>query len=957
MTYYYNDPFTSVIPSAVDNMIFVGWYDSSDLTSPNSYSNIPDHDLYLYAKWIEETFVLSFETNGGTEIEDVEVKKNDLLDSLTTPVRSGYLFLGWYYDQSLTSPIDPTSPITTDLVIYASWEVDPSVTFALKYYTYSDVSFDKTHVSQTTQDYYFRGYLIQSNHHVYVWGNNQGGLLGVGHSNAVDGLIDMTSFFNLNEDELVTDIAVGTDVTVAITNHERLFVWGFNTSKQLTSFVKKETTNSPQDITEELNLSATEKILQIEAADQSVYVITSLGRILTWGANSMGELGNGTTNQFETYTEIQSHFQFQSNEKLIDIKAGLSHVVAYSNMNRVFTWGSNLFGQLGSNSNLDSLTPQDITYQFGFFAGETVVTVEAGNYNTFLATNHGRIFFFGRNEGEFGNESLVDKTVPTEIKFPFSVKDDLVVSMDAGDKHILITTESGRVITSGNLLYGKLGDNNSYPEQNEYTFTFLDITNNFKLSNTDRIVIVGAAHKNSYATSSSGKLFAWGHAESYFIPDNITYMSDTPENVTDRFNLYNDEMILDMQSSNNEEQHYLAMTSQQRVFAWGNNRNGQLGFISTDKYIPYPVDITSYLELQENEYVIRLACGKFTSYVLTNLKRVISFGANKQGQTGINVTSNISAPTDVTPYFSLNSSDFIIKIFAVETVAYAITEQGKLYGWGQYGLGDGTSTQRKLPINLTHYFDLLSQETIQNIYGSESARFVVTSNNRMFVWGTNDSNQLGYPSQFRISVPTLNNNLTLNDDETILDIYCGTMHTLILTSSHRVLLMGRNPGQSFETLSKPTYYETPTDVTSFLSLDDGEYVTAMIAGITHTILLTSNHRILSFGNYSNRGLGVVINYAHDNSLIYDITESFLDDDDTQVVMLFGSLYSHFVITTNQNVYSWGRNESGQLANGHAENIYLPKLLNIKDYILYKTEFYHIDEDVTLESYFISLLLE
>jgi uncharacterized repeat protein (TIGR02543 family) len=951
VTCYYNDSIVIIIPDNVDDMTFDGWYDSSDLTTPNPFTNMPDHDVYLYAKWIMETFNVSFESNGGSHIDNLQINKNDVINGLSTPVKEGYLFMGWFYDSGFTLPVNLASPIVTDIVLYASWEVDPSKTYTLKYYTYDDLTFERLYLSKTNSDYYFRGYLISTDQRIFAWGNNQSGLLGIGHSDPIDGLVDITSCFHLFDDEFVTDLAVGQDVTVAITNHERLFVWGFNDSYQLTSAIGLQLANAPQDITNELDFSPEEQILKIETAQQSVYVITSLGRILTWGANSLGELGNGTNAQQTTYTDIQSQFQFQPNEQLVDIKAGFSHVVAYTNLNRVFTWGSNFYGQLGIDSHTDTFSPQDITNRFNFQSNESVDAIETGYFNSFLTTSQSRLFGFGRNEGEFGNGTRLELTVPTELYFPFSIYGDPVVSMDAADKHIMITTESGRVITSGNLTNGQLGDNQFLSPETQFSRTFLDISDHFKLTQHDRIVYVGSSSTNSYAISSEGKFFAWGKADNLLIPNNVSYVEYTSKNVTENFILSNDETIIQMQQSNGEEQHYLAITSKYRIYAWGNNRYGQLGFISQDRFIPYPVDITDQIGLQEDEYVIEVACGEYTSYVLTNLKRVISFGYSKNGQAGSNVTTMMVKPTDVTPFFTLDSLDTIEKVYAIERAAYVITEKGQLYGWGQYQLGDGTSTMRKTPINLTSYFSLSPQETIVDIYGSENTRFVVTNQNRLFVWGDNTEHQLGFPSLSTITTPVFNYQLSLNQDESILQIYCGSMHTFILTSDYRVLVMGRNPGQSIENATQSTYFETPTDITSLMSLEAGEHVISMVAGTDHTIILTSEHRVLSFGDYRFNGLGTHPSPIHNNAMLYDITNTFMSNPLDDVVALFGSLYSHFVVTSEHQVYSWGRNQSGQLANGYAENMYIPTLISIQTYVLFKEESYHINEDVILdESY-------
>lgn len=106
-----------------------------------SYST--DGDIYLETEssYVCLTGVASrviyFESNGGTEIEKVGISSMILSDStIPTPVREGYIFLGWYYDADLSKKVetndlyevnytprkDEKGCTTPDKVtLYASW--------------------------------------------------------------------------------------------------------------------------------------------------------------------------------------------------------------------------------------------------------------------------------------------------------------------------------------------------------------------------------------------------------------------------------------------------------------------------------------------------------------------------------------------------------------------------------------------------------------------------------------------------------------------------------------------------------------------------------------------------------------------------------------------------------------------------------------------------------------------
>ena len=84
-------------------------------------------------------YTVTFETDGGTEIDPVIVKKNEKLVLPPDPQKGGVdeglypgtiedpdagmlSFGGWYTDETLLTPFDSESPVTSDLTLYAKWD-------------------------------------------------------------------------------------------------------------------------------------------------------------------------------------------------------------------------------------------------------------------------------------------------------------------------------------------------------------------------------------------------------------------------------------------------------------------------------------------------------------------------------------------------------------------------------------------------------------------------------------------------------------------------------------------------------------------------------------------------------------------------------------------------------------------------------------------------------------------
>ena len=84
---------------AKENYEFAGWFTSASL-SGNAIT-VPfsvEKDVTLYAKWLP-TYLVSFETNGGSEIASF---RGRTVESISTPEKSGFTFIAWYSDSSLT---------------------------------------------------------------------------------------------------------------------------------------------------------------------------------------------------------------------------------------------------------------------------------------------------------------------------------------------------------------------------------------------------------------------------------------------------------------------------------------------------------------------------------------------------------------------------------------------------------------------------------------------------------------------------------------------------------------------------------------------------------------------------------------------------------------------------------------------------------------------------------------
>lgn len=64
-------------------------------------------------------FTIEFDTQGGNIFESIEVKKGETLPTIKEPIKEGYIFVGWFYNDIL---FDFNTKIEEDIKLVARWE-------------------------------------------------------------------------------------------------------------------------------------------------------------------------------------------------------------------------------------------------------------------------------------------------------------------------------------------------------------------------------------------------------------------------------------------------------------------------------------------------------------------------------------------------------------------------------------------------------------------------------------------------------------------------------------------------------------------------------------------------------------------------------------------------------------------------------------------------------------------
>jgi alpha-tubulin suppressor-like RCC1 family protein len=279
------------------------------------------------------------------------------------------------------------------------------------------------------------------------------------------------------------------------------------------------------------------EIVDIAAGHAHSLAVTSMGEVFTWGFNLYGQIGDGTQTTLGTnrnkYTPTKVTFDsLELDEKVINVFGSAGHSsFALTNQGRLFSWGRSAYGSLGLGAVPHQTRPQRIQFP-GMEVDEHIDAVTIGGLHAFAQTSLKRWYAWGFNyAGQLGHGTYVDVNVP--IRLDDSIFPwQTVRTMSAGSNFTLLVTEAEQVYSFGVNQSGQLGIG-SFTNQAIPTAVLID-----NLDVNDTVTTVTAAGLQSYVTTAQGRIFVWGD-NPYPLMDEIAEEPfATPLDITDTLITY-----------------------------------------------------------------------------------------------------------------------------------------------------------------------------------------------------------------------------------------------------------------------------------------------------------------------------------------------------------------------------------------------------------------------------------
>ena len=123
--FYTSGETVEVLDLVKDGYSFVGWNTSSDGSGMNyaaSETFTITMDIKLYAQWTLNTYRVSFDVDGGSEVAGMNVDYDTVITaSIESPSKTNYEFAGWYKENLETLWVFGSDKVLGDTTLYANW--------------------------------------------------------------------------------------------------------------------------------------------------------------------------------------------------------------------------------------------------------------------------------------------------------------------------------------------------------------------------------------------------------------------------------------------------------------------------------------------------------------------------------------------------------------------------------------------------------------------------------------------------------------------------------------------------------------------------------------------------------------------------------------------------------------------------------------------------------------------
>jgi hypothetical protein len=306
----------------------------------------------------------------------------------------------------------------------------------------------------------------------------------------------------------------------------------------------------------------------------------------------------------------------------------------------VYAWGANYIGQLGDGTTVDRASPVAVDMT-GVLLGKTITAVAAGRGFSLVLASDGTMYSWGTGiYGILGINSITPSYTPVAVDMSGALLGKSVVSISAAKQrtNAACVTSDGQIYTWGQGIYLGIGSvSSSY-----YEAAPIAVDTSGVLSGRF-ITQISLGGRSSHALDSDGYVYSWGENNNGELGAGYTSVWEYLPVAVDRSAALYRKTVSAISAGG---YHCLALTTDGEVFSWGRNAGNALGDGTSVSYAASPTAVYAYGELS-GKVITQIAAGASDSQVLTSDGVLYGWGSNHWGQVGSGSGTSEPLPTAV----------------------------------------------------------------------------------------------------------------------------------------------------------------------------------------------------------------------------------------------------------------------------------------------------------------------
>ena len=697
-----------------------------------------------------------------------------------------------------------------------------------------------------------------------------------------------------------TTMSTGGDHLCAILDDSSLQCWGDNSFGQI-----GDGSTSDRLTMTEVGLDSARTAISVSSGRDHTCSILDNGELQCWGRNNHGQLGDGIA------THSSSPVSVSMTGVPVQLSSGDWHNCAIMDDASLQCWGRNDHGQLGDGTNDESSTPVAVPI------GENVLAVSAGSSHTCVVTESWALKCWGLNDnGQLGLGSITSSSNPSTVTVGGNA-----VAVSAGGSHTCALLDGNNMKCWGDNSNGQLGDGGTN-QQNDASSVGFSLTS---------AIAIDVGHSHTCAVDSSDSLHCWGDSEDGQVGD-----GSNSQQITSPTEIALGENLGALSISAGAS-YTCVVGSNDLARCWGGEGSEDLSLRLGSSPSEFSIPMWSYISSSERDWNDNGDLNIFEVGVAADSDSDGFPSGSDSDDSNPTVAADCSAGSygrftcrQATPGYYVSGTGntvmtpaspghYVNSNGASSEVECEVGDFQRLSGQtscdpaepGYFVSSRGASAGTPCPAGL--YNDQYGQISADSCQGAEAGHSVpvltqvtmgashscaILDDGSVSCWGENSNGQLGGGSR----TPSLEPEKAIMPlGKKAVEVSAGSYHSCILLDDGDVRCWGSN---EFGQLGDGTKIER----TSPVPVDLGKGALSISSGESHTCAILIDHSVKCWGQNTNGQLGDGTTSDREDPIIVDL------GGESALSISSGS-YHTCAIMTDRTLMCWGDNWNGQLGDG------------------------------------------